>query len=385
VGVYQPGYKLWSRTLADAGYGRVSVVLFYPEDIEAAKQDLAALGLEFVRSGVSENMKVIEADCSREQLAVIARLPWVFSIEEWHPAEKENVDCQWVAQTWTQNQRTVWDNGLHGEGEILGWTDTGLDVNHWAFYDPAVAITDTGEFPTHRKVVVFKHYPARGGIGDPDGHGTHVGGTMAGNDSVNGGTSLNDGHCKEARLVHLSPIPTPPGNDFTVPLNMITNDLRNPELRPHTIGNSWWTGDLGQYTNAAATFDLFSWKNKDIQTVKSCGNQYHSSQHMITEPGNAKNILAAASLLNGTSANVLSDFSSAGPAPDGRIKPDIAIPGEDIMSVDAGTQNGYTSMSGTSMASPATNGSVGLCRNYLRRGYYPTGAASTADTWGYVS
>jgi hypothetical protein len=385
VGVYQPGYKLWSRTLEQTGFGRVSVTLFYPEDIEGAKQDLAALGLEYVRSGVSENMKVIEVDCSQERLAAIARLGWVASIEEWHPAEKENVDCQWVAQTWTQNQRAVWANGLFGQDEILGWTDTGLDVSHWAFKDPAITISDTGEFPTHRKVVVFKHYPAAGGVGDPDGHGTHVGGTMAGNDSVNGGTSLNDGHCKGGRLVHLSPIPTPPGNDFTVPLNMITNDLRNPQLRPHTIGNSWWTGTKGQYSNAAATFDLFSWKNRDIQTVKSCGNQYHTSQYQITEPGNAKNILAAASLLNGTSATSLSDFSSSGPGPDGRIKPDISVPGENIMSVQAGSQNSYTSMSGTSMACPATNGSVTLCRNYLRKGYYPSGAAVPADTWGYVS
>jgi subtilisin family serine protease len=212
-----------------------------------------------------------------------------------------------------------------------------------------------------------------------------VGGTIAGNDSVNGGDNANDGHSKSARLVQLSPIPDPPGDDFTVPLNMITNDLRNPELRPHTISCSWWTLTKGQYTNAAVTFDRFSWKNKDIQTIKSCGNQGHSSQYQITEPGNAKNILSVASLLNGTSATSLSDFSSSGPAPDGRIKPDIAAPGEGIMSANGGTQNGYRSMSGTSMAAPATNGSVGLCRSYLRKGYYPSGTATPADTWGYVS
>jgi hypothetical protein len=385
VGVYQPGYKFWSRTLARDGFGRVSVVLFYPEDIEAAKAELEAMGLAAVRSGVSEAMKVIEVDCSREQLAAIARLNWVFSIEEWHPAEKENDKCQWVVQDWTEDQRNVWNNGIFGMDEILGYTDTGLDVAHWAFYDPNVAITDTGEFPSHRKVVVFKHYPAASGVGDPDGHGTHVGGTMAGNDSVNGGTSPYDGHSKQARIVVLCPIPLPPGNDFTVPLNMITNDLRNPELRPHTIGNSWWTGTKGQYSNAAATFDRFSWENKDIQTIKSCGNQGHTGQYMITEPGNSKSVIAAASVQNGTSAAVLSSFSSSGPAPDGRIKPDIAVPGEDIMSVEAGTQNSYVAKSGTSMSSPATNGCVGLCRSYLRKGFCPSGTATPADTWGYVS
>ena len=385
VGVYQPGYKLWSRTLAETGYGRVSVALFYPEDSEAAKVELESMGLSVVRSGVSEAMKVIEVDCSREQLVDIARLGRVSSIEEWHPAEPENVDCQWVAQTWTENQRRVWDQGVLGAGEILGYSDGQIDVNHWAFKDPAVPITDTGEFPTHRKLVVVKHYPPAGGVGGVNDHGTHVGGTIAGDDSVNGGSSANDGHARSARLVQLSPIPQPPGDDFTVPLNMITNDLNNPELRPSTISNSWWTGTKGQYSNAAATFDRFSWKNKDIQTIKSCGNQGHSSQYQITEPGNAKNILSAASLLNGDSATLLSSFSSSGPAPDGRIKPDIAIPGEDIMSANGGTQNGYQLMSGTSMAAPATNGSVGLCRSYLRNGYYPSGTATPADTWGYVS
>ncbi|MBM3313848.1 hypothetical protein FJY70_04575, partial [candidate division WOR-3 bacterium] len=384
VGIYQPGYKLWSQTLAQAEYGRVSVVLFYPEDLGEARRELEALGLEVVRWGASQAMKVIEVDCARGRLAAIARLPWVFSIEEWYPAEPENVDCQWVAQTWTQNQRTVWDNGLFAEDEILGYSDGQIDVNHWAFLDPALPITDTGEFPSHRKIVVLKKYPpAR--IGSADSHGAHVGGTIAGNDSVNGGANLNDGHGKQARLVQLSPIPQPPGNDFTVPLNIVTNDLRHPELRPHTISCSWWTLTKGQYTNAAATFDLFSWNNKDIQTIKSCGNQGHGSQYQITEPGNSKSIIATGSLLNGTSATALSDFSSCGPAPDGRIKPDIAIPGEDIMSVQSRTTNSYTQMSGTSMAAPAVNGSVGLCRSYLRKGYYPSGSATPADTWGYVS
>jgi len=385
VGVYQPGYKFWSRTLAEAGFGRVSVVLFYPEDIEAAKAELEAMGLAVVRTGVSEAMKVIEVDCLREQLAAIARLNWVSSIEEWHPPEPENVDCQWVAQTWTDDQRRVWDQGIFGADEILGYSDGQIDVNHWAFYDPAVTISDTGEFPTHRKLVVVKHYPPAGGVGGVSDHGTHVGGTIAGNDSINGGSNLNDGHSKSARLVQLSPIPDPPGADFTVPLNMVTNDLNDSTLRPHTFSCSWWTGTKGQYTNAAATFDRFSWKNKDIQTIKSCGNQGHSSQYQITEPGNAKNILAAASLQNGTSATSLSSFSSSGPAPDGRIKPDISVPGEDIMSANGGTQNGYRLMSGTSMAAPATNGSVGLCRSYLRKGYYPSGTATPADIWGYVS
>lgn len=384
VGVYQPGLKFWSRTLEEQWRGRVAVILFYPEDVEAAARELAALGCVVARTGVSEAAKVVEVDCDRDMLPVIARLPYVFSIEEWHEPQPENADAQWVVQDWTQNVRRVWDQNILGVDEILGYSDGRLDFNHYAFRDPQTAITDTGEYPTHRKVVVLKRYPA-GGLGSYDSHGTHVGGTIAGNDSVNGGTSLHDGHAKSARLVQLFPIPQPAGNDFTEPLNTITNYLRNPSLRPHTISNSWWTGTMGQYTNAASTFDLFAWKNKDIVLIKSCGNQGQTSQYRITEPGNSKSVVDCASLQNGLSATVLSTYSSRGPAPDGRIKPDIAVPGENIYSAQSGSSSGYVAMSGTSMAAPCVNGNIGLMRSYLRKGFYPTGSAVPADTWGYVS
>lgn len=385
VGPYQPGYKFWSGTLDATGYGRVAVILFRDADLDRAIAELGSLGCEPVRSAASDDFKVVEVDCRQELVAAIARLPYVLSVEEWHEPQLENENCQWVLQDWAQNQRRVWDQGIFGSDEILGYTDTGLDVNHYAFRDPGQAISDTGEFPTHRKVVVFKHYPPAGGVGDPNGHGTHVAGTIAGNDSVNGGASAHDGHSKNARIVHLSPIPDPPGKDFTVPLNMISNDLRNPELRPHTMSHSWWTGTRGQYTAAAASFDNFCWFNRDIVQIKSCGNQGQSSRYLITEPGNSKSIISAASVQNGTGSTVLSSFSSRGPAPDDRIKPDISVPGENIYSASRNTQNSYTSMSGTSMAAPATNGSIGLLRSYLRKGYYPSGQANAVDTFGYVS
>ncbi|MBM3316126.1 hypothetical protein FJY71_09900, partial [candidate division WOR-3 bacterium] len=364
--------------------GRVAVVLFHPEDLARAAGDLEALGCVVVRNGESDVMKVVEVDCGQELLGQVARLPWVMSIEEWHEPEPENENAQWVIQDWAQNQRRVWAQGVFGQGEILGYSDEQIDPNHYAFRDQAVAITDTGEFPTHRKIAVLKKYPpAR--IGSAGSHGTHVGGTIGGNDSANGGASLHDGHSKEARLVNLSPIPQPPGNDYTEPLNIITNYLRNPELRPHTISNSWWNGTMGQYSNAAATFDLFSWRNKDVQTIKSCGNQGQSSQYRITEPGNSKSIISCGALGNGLNATQLASFSSRGPAPDGRIKPDVCAPGDDIYSAQSGSSNGYVSMGGTSMAAPCVNGGIGQLRSYLRKGYYPSGVATPADTWGYVS
>jgi hypothetical protein len=60
-------------------------------------------------------------------------------------------------------------------------------------------------------------------------------------------------------------------------------------------------------------------------------------------------------------------------------------PGQNIYSAQGNTTNGYWAMSGTSMATPATNGSIGLIRHYLLAGYYPSGAANPADSIKYQS
>jgi len=382
AGPYHPGLKYWSGTLAETGWGRVSVILFRDAEVERAVADLAALGLPPVRSLESDALKAVEVDCSRDQVETIARLPYVLSVEEWHESEPENANVQWVIQTWAQNERRIWEQGVVGSDEILGFIDGRLDQNHYAFRDTVLAISDTGEFPNHRKVVVLKRYPP-GTLGSANSHGTHVGGTIAGNDSVMGGTSTHKGHSREARLANVFPIPS--ATEIPGALAAIATNLRNPALQPKTISNSWWTGTRGQYTIAAAAFDHFSWFNRDIVTVKSCGNQGQANRYYITEPGNSKSIIAVASLQNGTNSTVLSSFSSRGPGHDDRVKPDISAPGEGIMSARVNTTNDYTSMSGTSMAAPAINGAVGQIRSYLRKGYYPSGQPNPADTFGYVS
>jgi hypothetical protein len=49
-------------------------------------------------------------------------------------------------------------------------------------------------------------------------------------------------------------------------------------------------------------------------------------------------------------------YSSQGPTEEGRVKPNIAYTGSDIMSVAANTGDQYTAMSGTSMATPGAAG-----------------------------
>jgi subtilisin family serine protease len=56
--------------------------------------------------------------------------------------------------------------------------------------------------------------------------------------------------------------------------------------------------------------------------------------------------------------DVLTDFSSRGPAPDGTVKPDVVAPGAHILSALPG--GGYGYLDGTSMAAPHVAGVVAL-------------------------
>ncbi|MBI4299940.1 MAG: S8 family serine peptidase, partial [Chloroflexi bacterium] len=84
----------------------------------------------------------------------------------------------------------------------------------------------------------------------------------------------------------------------------------------------------------------------------------------IGSPGAARNVITVGA---STDSDQLADFSSRGPTADGRVKPDLLMPGYGIISCRArGTNMGhvidefYTEASGTSMATPHASGTVAL-------------------------
>ena len=58
--------------------------------------------------------------------------------------------------------------------------------------------------------------------------------------------------------------------------------------------------------------------------------------------------------------DAISTFSSKGPGIDGRVKPDISAPGQDILSAYSSADHVVTMMSGTSMAAPHVTGMIAL-------------------------
>jgi PKD repeat protein len=95
----------------------------------------------------------------------------------------------------------------------------------------------------------------------------------------------------------------------------------------------------------------------------------------ISDKGVAKNVITigAVNKIGGSNNNngwtkpsdvVMSSFSGWGPTDDGRIKPDVVACGVDVFSTSNSSSTGYTTMSGTSMATPNASGSALLIQQY---------------------
>lgn len=69
----------------------------------------------------------------------------------------------------------------------------------------------------------------------------------------------------------------------------------------------------------------------------------------------------------GPSSVQMTNFSSWGPTDDGRIVPTIVADGYEVYSTTSTADNAYATMSGTSMATPATTGALTLVQEYAKQ------------------
>ncbi|MEM4293163.1 MAG: S8 family serine peptidase, partial [Thermoplasmata archaeon] len=194
VGDYLPAYKLDS-SLAGTGTEKVTLTLLEPTALNEVLACVNTSGGEIIKTGGL----VVIANLPQATIREVSEIEGVEFIEPCEEMKIFNNNGQWITQTGISENRKVWDKGIRGEGQIIGETDTGIDYDHAAFRDPNVQVVQNQVNQNHRKIVLYQNF-ADGKDSDNSGHGTHVVGTIAGDDSYVGGTSAYDGMAPKAKL-----------------------------------------------------------------------------------------------------------------------------------------------------------------------------------------
>lgn len=331
--------------IAQRGEYKLVVTVFDAGDIQSATDQLAAAGATVLGSDVVGDGGEIYATAAPTAIPAIAAIDAVQFVEQAPEITYRNNTTRWIIQSNVSNNTPIYANGIIGTGQIVGILDGRPNQNHCSL--------DGG------KILAYNSSSGS------DTHGTHVSGTAVGD---NGSNDNLRGIAYGANMV-FNTIPSFTESGITQRLNL----HHSQGARLHT--NSWGDDGTTSYNSLARGFDSFLYDNEEDFVCLAVTNT-----STLRNPENAKNLLAiGASQDTPSQANHCS--GGIGPTADGRRKPEVYAPGCSTTSASAFSACGTTSLTGTSMASPAVAGAAALVRQYFVDGYYPTGTATPADAW----
>lgn len=163
--------------------------------------------------------------------------------------------------------------------------------------------------------------------------------------------------------------PVAPGTNLPIgsPGNVaifVSSRLGDPNNHDNVIGvwlaaglsDGNWTLRFKSLDNEAV--DYHAWIERDDAAQSSFAVPV--STHTLGSISTGRSTVVVGSYDAHKAAFPLSSFSSSGPTRDGRNKPEVSAPGQDVVAARSRTGTGVVRKSGTSMAAPAVSGLVAL-------------------------
>ncbi|MEU5790612.1 S8 family serine peptidase [Micromonospora purpureochromogenes] len=234
-----------------------------------------------------------------------------------------------------------------------GWTGTGVKVG----------VIDTGVDRTHPdlagRVAAAENFTAEPDALDRVGHGTHVASTIAGTAAASQGRFK--GMAPDATLYSAKVC-----MEQGCPESAILAGMTWVAEQGVKVANMSLGGPDGPEIDPieAALVDLT--RRYGVLFVVAAGNAGEAGESTVSSPGGMAEALTVGAV---TKTGELAEFSSRGPrSGDAGIKPDITGPGVEIVAARSSTSDRwpydenpqYTSLSGTSMATPHVAGAAAI-------------------------
>ncbi len=268
----------------------------------------------------------------------------------------------------------VWTTlGIKGSGVTVANIDTGVRYTHQALVNQYRGNSGGAYNHNYNWWDPYGDHPTE--PGDDHGHGSHTMGIMVGSD----GGSNQTGMAPEARWIACRGFQASSGSDVALlecaqwviaPWDL-SKSSPDPDLRPQVVNNSW--GDCSQTYDDWFQAAVDAWHAAGIYPVFSNGNAGNCARlpppgcNTVGNPARYGNVTGVGA--TGNSDGQYAAFSTWGATdnldmvnPGGYpyLKPQVVAPGDSITSAYNAGDDGYVSMSGTSMAAPHVGGLVGL-------------------------